>query len=166
MTQEEITTLRAKNTDKFLELRTHVQWAAFAFQDSCFGRGFYFRVSEAYRTQERQNILYAQGRWMPGKKVTWTLTSNHTARFAIDVYPLNCKHDQIAPIAALFGITHPLKDDPPHYEFTDVGEMPVQVAPLHVQLSQKIRALKRSKGLRLKSLTRAIDRLKKMLGMI
>jgi peptidoglycan L-alanyl-D-glutamate endopeptidase CwlK len=36
-----------------------------------------FMVIEGVRTPERQKELYAQGRTKPGKKVTWTLNSNH-----------------------------------------------------------------------------------------
>lgn len=36
-----------------------------------------FMVLEGVRTPERQKELYAQGRTKPGKKVTWTLNSNH-----------------------------------------------------------------------------------------
>lgn len=36
-----------------------------------------FLVLEGVRTPERQAELYAQGRTKPGKKVTWTLKSNH-----------------------------------------------------------------------------------------
>lgn len=36
-----------------------------------------FKVIEGVRTPERQRALYAQGRTKPGKKVTWTLKSNH-----------------------------------------------------------------------------------------
>ena len=36
-----------------------------------------FKVIEGVRTPERQAQLYAQGRTKPGKKVTWTLNSNH-----------------------------------------------------------------------------------------
>jgi len=38
---------------------------------------FDFTVIEGVRSPERQRQLYAQGRTKPGKKVTWTLTSNH-----------------------------------------------------------------------------------------
>jgi len=44
-------------------------------------------VVETYRTQERQNMLYAQGRTAPGSIVTWTRNSLHTKRKAIDVVP-------------------------------------------------------------------------------
>ena len=36
-----------------------------------------FLVTEGVRTPERQRELYAQGRTKPGRKVTWTLKSNH-----------------------------------------------------------------------------------------
>ena len=51
-----------------------------------------FAVLEGVRTPERQRELYAQGRTKPGKKVTWTLTSNHFAApdgfgYAVDLVP-------------------------------------------------------------------------------
>ncbi|UPW81895.1 M15 family metallopeptidase [Lysinibacillus sp. Ag94] len=42
-------------------------------------------ITETYRSQERQNYLYGQGRTRPGSVVTWTLTSNHTSRRAWDI---------------------------------------------------------------------------------
>lgn len=51
-----------------------------------------FFVNEGVRTPERQKELYAQGRTKPGKKVTWTLNSNHFVSpktgfgHAVDVY--------------------------------------------------------------------------------
>lgn len=51
-----------------------------------------FVVIEGVRTPERQRELYAQGRSKPGKKVTWTLTSNHFKKadgygHAVDLCP-------------------------------------------------------------------------------
>ena len=51
-----------------------------------------FLVLEGVRTPERQRELYAQGRTKPGKKVTWTLTSNHFKKadgfgHAVDLCP-------------------------------------------------------------------------------
>lgn len=52
-----------------------------------------FTVIEGVRTQARQRQLYAQGRTAPGKKVTWTLTSNHFVNprtgfgHAVDLFP-------------------------------------------------------------------------------
>lgn len=44
-------------------------------------------VVETYRSQVRQNYLYSQGRTTPGAKVTWTQSSIHTQRNAVDVVP-------------------------------------------------------------------------------
>lgn len=50
-----------------------------------------FRVWEAFRSQARQDYLYAQGRTrdldMP--KVTWTKHSNHSKRRAVDFVHVN-----------------------------------------------------------------------------
>ena len=48
-------------------------------------KGARFRVTEGYRSQARQDDLYAQGRTKPGKKVTWTRNSKHLSGRAIDV---------------------------------------------------------------------------------
>lgn len=42
-------------------------------------------VAETYRSQARQNALYAQGRQTPGSVVTWTLDSKHTQGRAVDL---------------------------------------------------------------------------------
>jgi uncharacterized protein YcbK (DUF882 family) len=42
-------------------------------------------ISETYRSQERQNALFAQGRETPGQVVTWTQNSKHTQGRAVDV---------------------------------------------------------------------------------
>jgi uncharacterized protein YcbK (DUF882 family) len=42
-------------------------------------------VSETYRSQARQNALFAQGRQTPGAVVTWTQNSKHTQGRAVDV---------------------------------------------------------------------------------
>ncbi|MGN4124898.1 M15 family metallopeptidase [Lysinibacillus sphaericus] len=42
-------------------------------------------ITETYRSQERQNYLYAQGRTRQGQIVTWTLNSNHKSRLAWDI---------------------------------------------------------------------------------
>lgn len=61
--------------------------------------------------------------------ITWTLNSNHTKGLAIDIQPLNCKHSDIQPIATLYGITHPLLKDPPHYELTNALSRPIPNIP-------------------------------------
>lgn len=47
--------------------------------------GIDFIVTCTYRSQDEQNRLYAQGRTVSGKKVTWTLNSKHTERKAFDI---------------------------------------------------------------------------------
>jgi peptidoglycan L-alanyl-D-glutamate endopeptidase CwlK len=44
-------------------------------------------IVETYRSQERQNYLYAQGRTREGSKITWTLNSIHTKKNAVDLIP-------------------------------------------------------------------------------
>jgi peptidoglycan L-alanyl-D-glutamate endopeptidase CwlK len=50
--------------------------------------GYILYIDEAYRTQERQNQLYAQGRTTAGAIVTETLTSKHTQGKAVDLMPV------------------------------------------------------------------------------
>ena len=47
--------------------------------------GYKVEVTETYRSQARQDALFAQGRTEPGQVVTWTRASNHTAGRAADV---------------------------------------------------------------------------------
>lgn len=47
--------------------------------------GLDVNVTETYRSQERQNALFAQGRETPGQVVTWTQSSKHTQGRAVDV---------------------------------------------------------------------------------
>lgn len=44
-------------------------------------------VVETYRSQARQDYLYSIGRTVSGTKVTWTQSSIHTKRNAVDVVP-------------------------------------------------------------------------------
>jgi peptidoglycan LD-endopeptidase CwlK len=62
-------------------------------------------VNEGVRTPARQKELYAQGRTKPGKKVTWTLISNHFVNkktgcgHAIDVYAFPYNNNQPAAVS-------------------------------------------------------------------
>lgn len=47
--------------------------------------GLKVKITETYRTKERQEYLYAQGRTRPGRVVTWTLNSKHIERNAFDI---------------------------------------------------------------------------------
>lgn len=50
--------------------------------------GLEMRVIETYRSQARQDWLYAQGRTRPGNVVTHAKKSRHTDRCAADVVPV------------------------------------------------------------------------------
>ena len=54
-------------------------------------------ITETYRSQARQNYLYAQGRTRPGQIVTWTLNSNHKSRLAWDI--------AVGPPQSLYDVT-------------------------------------------------------------
>lgn len=74
--------------------------------------GYSIFITEGYRSQERQNELYAQGRTKPGNIVTWTLNSVHTQRKAIDIawnhpelYPSDLDlWKEVGKIASVYGI--------------------------------------------------------------
>jgi peptidoglycan L-alanyl-D-glutamate endopeptidase CwlK len=65
-----------------------------------------FLVTEGVRTPERQRELYAQGRSKPGRKVTWTLVSNHFVKadgfgHAVDLCPFPVDWSDTAKFAAI-----------------------------------------------------------------
>lgn len=55
------------------------------FLARCQAEGLEVKITETYRTQGRQNQLYAQGREIEGPRVTWTRNSLHTRRRAFDI---------------------------------------------------------------------------------
>lgn len=67
------------------ELSAVAKKACTLFLEECKKAGIDIFITETYRSQARQNYLYAQGRTRPGIKVTWTLSSNHTGRMAWDI---------------------------------------------------------------------------------
>ncbi|WP_042472744.1 M15 family metallopeptidase [Bacillus ndiopicus] len=92
-------------------------------------------ITETYRSQERQNYLYAQGRTRPGIIVTWTLNSNHKSRLAWDiaVAPPQTLYDvatlsKVGAIARKLGITWggdwQGSIDRPHFEIKSTWQMP------------------------------------------
>lgn len=96
-------------------------------------------ITETYRSQERQNYLYAQGRTRPGAIVTWTLDSKHKSRLAWDiaVAPPMSLYDvatlnKVGAIAQKLGITwggqkswvDASKTDRPHFEVLPTWEIP------------------------------------------
>lgn len=81
--------------------------------DMCKMIGYDIRITEGYRTQERQNKLYASGRTEPGLILTNAKKSKHTERKAFDYcfvgkepYPKdNGQYKKIADIAKSIGLT-------------------------------------------------------------
>lgn len=67
------------------ELAPNAQIACKAFLTLCENAGLKVRITETYRSQVRQDELYAQGRTKPGSVVTWTKNSRHTGRRAWDI---------------------------------------------------------------------------------
>ena len=61
------------------------QKACRAFLAACEKEGLPVLITETYRSQARQDYLYAQGRTRAGKVVTWTRNSRHTGRMAWDI---------------------------------------------------------------------------------
>lgn len=111
------------------ELTENAQKACNLFMAECKRQGLNVLITETYRSQERQNYLYEQGRTRPGNKVTWTKNSRHTSRRAWDI----CKNvkgaeysdaaffETCGKIAKKFGITWGgdwKTPDTPHFEIS------------------------------------------------
>jgi len=116
-------TIYEDNLAKIRELDISAHWAGEQWLKECHELNLRFRITEAYRSPQRQRQLYQIGRrGKAGEKpVTWTLQSMHTKKLAVDIYPLNCSYEDVADIAARYGITHPLTKAPivdlAHFEF-------------------------------------------------
>ncbi len=68
------------------ELRNNAKQACMLLFQECYKAGIRdIFITETYRSQQRQNYLYQQGRTRPGNVVTWTTSSNHTPRLAWDI---------------------------------------------------------------------------------
>lgn len=118
------------------ELLPAAQTACRLLFQECFKAGIKnIFITETYRSQERQNYLYAQGRTRPGQIVTWTLDSNHKSRLAWDiaVCPPQSLYDvttlsRVGAIARKLGITWggdwTNNIDRPHFEVKPNWVMP------------------------------------------
>ncbi|MBU5310821.1 M15 family metallopeptidase [Tissierella carlieri] len=67
------------------ELSPKTRELAIKFLEKCEEKGLSVRITETYRTQARQEMLYKQGRTTSGSVVTWTKNSKHTKRRAFDI---------------------------------------------------------------------------------
>ena len=111
------------------ELLPVAQKACRLFLAECEKEGLDVLITETYRSQQRQDELYAQGRSKPGKKVTWTKNSRHTSRLAWDIcknkkgeeYSDSAFFASCGAIAKRLGITWGgdwKTPDRPHFEVT------------------------------------------------
>ena len=83
--------------------------------------GYKVEIAETYRTQERQDALYAQGRTDAGPVVTWTRASNHTLGRAADLvidgsYDDTVAYERLMRIAREEGLRTLGPRDPGHVE--------------------------------------------------
>ena len=113
------------------ELAPNAQKACNLFMEECKRQGLNVLITETYRSQERQDYLYAQGRTRKGNKVTWTKNSRHTSRRAWDICKNLKGHEysdteffhKCGEIARKFGITWGgdwSTPDMPHFEVSEV----------------------------------------------
>ncbi|MBQ7975417.1 MAG: M15 family metallopeptidase [Clostridia bacterium] len=109
------------------ELTPNAQKACNLFMAECKRQGLNVLITETYRSQARQDYLYAQGRTRSGKIVTWAKNSRHTLRRAWDIcknvkgqeYSDNAFFRKCGEIAAKLGITWGgtwNTPDMPHFE--------------------------------------------------
>jgi len=186
--------LYQQNIEKIKELLPDKQWAGEMWLNDCWNFNYKFRISEAARTQERQDRYFLVDRDTPEKMwssyqngkislahakrgiellktvkpwayannpITWTLDSNHIKRLAVDVYPINCTHADIQSIAARYGISHPFKADPPHYEFQKAKLKPQTRQSTPREIRRKlVRLLKTATGAGYFRISQAIKNLK------
>lgn len=111
-------------------LTQKAQKACNLFMAECKKQGLNVLITETYRSQERQNYLYAQGRTRSGKVVTWTKNSRHTSRRAWDIcknikgqeYSDSSFFKKCGAIAKQFNITWGgdwTTPDTPHFEISE-----------------------------------------------
>ncbi len=136
-----MTSIYEQNIDRIRELVPEKQWAGEMWVSDCWRLNRRFTITEAFRTQARQQQLYNQGRKTPGPIVTHTLKSKHTEGLACDVYPINCTYRELEEVASKFGITHPFTTgafiDMPHFEFTNAVPRPTPNIPRTTKAAER-----------------------------
>ncbi|MCI1746574.1 MAG: M15 family metallopeptidase [Heyndrickxia oleronia] len=126
------------------ELNPVAQKACKLFMEECKKAGLGIFITETYRSQARQDYLYAQGRTRPGNKVTWTLKSNHTGRMAWDIAVNQPKSlydtatlKKAGAIAKKLGITWggdwTETPDQPHFEVKSNWQAPKDIETANVK---------------------------------
>jgi peptidoglycan L-alanyl-D-glutamate endopeptidase CwlK len=132
------------------ELSSNAQKACEMFMADCKKNGLKVRITETYRSQERQNYLYEQGRTRPGNIVTWTKNSRHTSRRAWDIckdvkgqeYSDSGFFKKCGDIASDLGITWGGKwkqADTPHFEISKGWKLPAESEEIDMEEVQKLK---------------------------
>lgn len=115
------------------ELKPVAKLACQTFLKECEKAGIDIFITETYRSQQRQNYLYEQGRTRSGNKVTWTRNSRHTSRLAWDIA---CNKPSLYDVATIkkagaiakkLGITWGgdwKTPDMPHFEVKTTWKLP------------------------------------------
>lgn len=121
------------------ELHPLVKQQAEALLEKCKSNGLNAKIIETYRSQERQDYLYEQGRTTPGQIVTWTRSSNHTSRKAFDVIQNKVGDEynstfltKVGKLAKEVGLDWGgewKQKDMPHFENQKLNPMPPQPVP-------------------------------------
>lgn len=134
----------AGNSKQIEGLADRVKWAVRNFVDDAWAQGIYFFINSGYRTYAQQLILYAQGRWRKGKRVTWTLDSNHCKGLAIDLTMLNGTYDDAEDVARIYGIHRDSAlvriGDVGHFDLIDAVPQP---APLIIDPEERLKRLQK-----------------------
>ena len=96
--------------------------------------GYKVEIVETYRTQERQDALYAQGRTEAGPVVTWTRASNHTLGRAADLvidgsYEDPVAYERLMQVAREEGLRTLGPRDPGHVELPAASSRAVIAQP-------------------------------------
>lgn len=119
----------SKSTNEIItdldELSPKTRELTIEFLEKCEENGLSVRITETYRTQPRQDLLYEQGRSASGPIVTWTKNSKHTTRRAFDICEDNTDDPygdleffkKCAEIGKEIGLT-------PGYYFDEYQDMP------------------------------------------
>lgn len=118
------------------QLSVQAQKACTLFLSKCKKQGLDVCITETYRSQERQNYLYEQGRGRSGNIVTWTKNSRHTSRLAWDIcknvkgqeYSDSSFFKKCGDIAKEIGITWGgtwKEKDTPHFEIDANWKEPI-----------------------------------------
>ena len=128
------------------ELSTLAQTACKLFLATCKARGINIFITETYRSQDRQDYLYTQGRTREGNVVTWTKSSRHTSRRAWDIA---CNGNKLYDTAMLKKAGEVAKDlgitwggtwstpDMPHFEIATDWKAPKGTEPIKVVKKQE-----------------------------